>query len=110
MTGKSAVLRSERGSGDSRHLEASLTPEGDLVIEGQDLGDTVEKYYGFREYEWIWTIRAGDIPILLKALGVASDVLSALNQRFNGNNAADLKALLDSHEIPHEVWSRMAIN
>jgi len=107
MSGNSVILRSEKEFRDSRFLEASLTAEGDLVIEGQDLGDTVEKYFGVREYEWVWTIRAGDIPVLLKALGSTSDVLTALSMRFTGDNAAELKSFLDSNEIPHEVWSRM---
>ena len=80
---------------------------GDLVIEGQDLGDAVESYFGVREYEWIWTIRARDLPSLLNALGPSSDVLAGLSERFSGDNAADLKSFLDSHDIPHEVWSRM---
>jgi hypothetical protein len=107
MTGKSVVLRNVRDSQGTRHLEATLTGKGDLVIEGQDLGDGVEQIFGFREYEWIWTIRARDLPSLLEAMGATPNVLAALSERFSGDNAAELKSFLDSHDVPHEVWSRM---
>ncbi len=107
MKGKSVVLRSIKDARDSRHLEAAITADGDLEIEGQDLGDGVEQVFGVREYEWIWTIRARDLPSLLDAMGSSSDVLAAMSERFSGDNAADLKSFLDSHDVPHEVWSRM---
>jgi hypothetical protein len=107
MTGKTVVLRNIRGSQDTRHLQASLTREGDLVIEGQDIGDAVEQIFGVREYEWIWTIRARDIAILLSALGATSDVLKALSERFGDERAAELKSFLDDHDVPHDIWSRM---
>jgi hypothetical protein len=107
MTGKSVVLRNVRDAQGTRHLQATLTGEGDLVIEGQDLGDGVEQIFGVREYEWIWTIRARDLPSLLDAMGGSSNVLATLRERFSGDNAAELKSFLDSHDVPHEVWSRM---
>jgi hypothetical protein len=44
---------------------------------------------------------------LLRALGSSSDVLSSLSDRFSGDKAAGLKTFLDSHDIPHETWSRL---
>ena len=107
MTVKSVVLRDVRDAQGTRHLQATLTDMGDLVIEGQDLGDGVEQIFGVREYEWIWTIRARDLPSLVGAMGATSNVLAMLSERFSGDNAAGLKSFLDSHDVPHEVWSRM---
>jgi len=107
MTSKRVVLRNIRDSGGVRQLEASLSDKGDLVIEGWDFGAGVERVFGEREYEWIWTIRAGDLPILRHALGQDSDLLSALSRRFTGDNAAELKPFLDSHQVPYEIWSRI---
>jgi hypothetical protein len=108
MSIQSVVLRNTRDPEEgSRHLQASMTAVGDLVIEGQDLGDSVERALGVREYEWIWTVRAPHVPVLASALGGPGDVLSALEERFRGENAAGLKSFLDSQGIPHEVWSRM---
>jgi hypothetical protein len=101
------VLRDVRDDQGTRYLGASLTAEGDLVIEGQDRGAGVERIFGVREYEWAWTIRAGNVPALLRALGSSSDVLSTLSGRFSGDKAAGLKTFLDSHGIPHETWSRL---
>jgi hypothetical protein len=90
----------------TRRLEASLTEAGDLLIEGHDLGKGVEEFFGYREYEWDWTVRAGDIPALLTALGEDSDVLTALSRRFSGDQAAGLLSFLEEHGVPHESWSR----
>jgi len=80
MTSKSIVLRNSRG----RFLKASIKTDGDLVIEGQDIGAEVEAFFGYSEYEWAWTISAKDCDRLLAALGGEPDLLSALGERFSG--------------------------
>jgi hypothetical protein len=106
-TGKRVVLRNVEDAQGTRHLQASLKREGDLVIEGQDLGAGVKSALGVYEYEWAWTIRAADVSLLLDALGATSDLLSALRERFSGDRGADLGDFLESHDIPYETWSRM---
>lgn len=103
------VLRDLSDARDRRYLAAELTSEGDLLMQGQDLGDGVEAVFGegFREYEWAWTVRAAHVPKLLEALGAGGPVLAVLEHRFSGEKAAGLKQFLDDHEIPHESWSRM---
>ncbi len=103
MTSKSIVLRNSRG----RFLKASINTEGDLVIEGQDLGAEVEKFFGYSEYEWAWTISAKDCDRLLAALGGEPDLLSALGERFSGENAADLQSFLQSEGIKFAAWGRI---
>ena len=61
---------------------ASINAKGDLVIEGQDFGPGVKGIFGVSEYEWAWTISARDCEQLLVALGVESDLLSALGEKF----------------------------
>jgi hypothetical protein len=101
------ILRRIRDADGIQHLEASLNTNGDLVIEGQDLGDGVERALGVREYEWIWTVRAPHVPDLLQALEAKGDVLTALERRFSGEKAAGLHSFLESSGIPVERWSRM---
>ena len=103
---RSAVLRDIRDSGGSRHLKASIKPNGDLVIEGQDLGPAVEEFFGVMEYEWAWTVAAKDCE-KLRAVLETTDLLTALAERFSGENAADLQNFLESNDIPYEPWSRM---
>jgi len=103
MTSKSIVLRNS----SNRHLEASINAEGDLVIEGQDLGSEVEGIFGYSEYEWAWTISASDCDRLLVALGAKSDLLSALGERFSGKHAANLQSFLESEGIEFEAWGRI---
>ena len=101
------VLREERSKTDIRHLSAGYASNGDLLIEGQDLGDGVQRIFGRDEYEWVWTIRAAELPKLAMALGGASDLLQALAGRFSGANAGHLGAFLNEGSVPFETWSRI---
>jgi hypothetical protein len=107
MTTSHVVLRNVKDADGSRLLQASLTSEGDVVIEGRDFGDGVERVFGVREYEWAWTIPAASVDDLLSALPASGDVLSALRGRFSGENAAELGAFLESHGIATDRWSRL---
>ena len=107
MNSKHIVLRRVKDADGLRLLEASVTAEGDVLIEGYDLGDGVERALGVREYEWEWRIPATSVPLLLHALGVADHVLSALEARFSGDNAALLDSFLESNGIPTHRWSRL---
>lgn len=101
------VLRRVKDDDGSRLLEASLTVEGNVLITGSDFGDGVERLFGAREYEWAWAIPAAAVPALLHALDAADNVLSALEARFSGDNAALLGSFLEAHEIPTDRWSRL---
>ena len=103
MTKKSVVLR----NASNRHLEASIGANGDLVIKGQDLGPEVESFFGYSEYEWVWTVSAANCDRLLSALGAKTDLLSALGERFSGEQAADLQSFLESEGIEYTAWSRV---
>jgi len=101
------VLRDSEDAEGTRLLEAFLSSDGDILIQGRDYGDGVEQILGMREYEWAWKIPAGHVPALLRALEADDDVLSALKRRFSGNDAANLGECLDAHGIATEKWSRL---
>ncbi len=104
------VLRDIHDEDGVRHLEARFNDAGDLVIEGQDLGDGVERFFGagIREYEWIWTIRRASLAALGRALGVAEgEILAALGRRFSHPKCVELEPFLKEHEIALERWSRL---
>ena len=100
------TLRDVTDSDGSRRLTVRLDSAGALVIEGTDHGAGVDRVLGFREYEWVWTIAATDVPALLQALEATDDVVSAIHRRFSGDAAADLGPFLEAHGIPVERWSR----
>ena len=107
LTTSHVVLRDVKDPDGSRLLEATLTSEGDLVIEGWGFGAGVERIFGVREYEWVWTIHAASVGALLHALQATGDVLSALKDRFSAENASELGAFLESHGIATDRWSRL---
>jgi hypothetical protein len=94
LTTSHVVLRDVKDADGSRLLQASLASGGDIVIEGRDYGAGVERVFGVREYEWAWTIPAASVEDLRHALPASGDVLSALRDRFSGENAAELGAFL----------------
>lgn len=103
----SVVLRDERTSSMSRRLSARLTADGDLIVDGQDLGAPVRSYFGANEYEWSWTIRKQHLRALLAALGANSDVLAALKARFAPDRGDEIGTFLKDNAIPCEFWSRV---
>lgn len=99
------TLRDTEDADGVRRLTAALEG-GDLVIEGWDHGAGVERIFGYREYEWVWTVKADHVPRLRAALGDPPDLTAALLLRFGGEAAADLQPFLESEGIPYEAWSR----
>ena len=109
MSSGPVILRNLRDEGGVRRLSASLSEAGDLLIEGQDLGAGVERVFGsgIREYEWIWTIGAESVPLLLDAMKHAGHVLDALVEQFSDDKADSLKPFLDDNGVKYEAWSRL---
>ena len=111
MAPSSVTLRKERTPTDTRSLWAELSENGDLTIEGQDLGKEVEAFWGAgnTEYEWTITIRAADIPKLAKLLSAAAgdDLLKVLGDRFAEDEKFASKSFLEKNGIPLEFWSRV---
>jgi hypothetical protein len=103
------TLRDSRDAGGSRHLSATLKNDGSLLIEGQDIGPSGERFFGpgLTEYEWAWLIRPSGVTVLKLALGGGDDVLVALRERFAGDAAVGLQAFLQENGVVYEPWSRV---
>lgn len=67
--GRVVTLRNEIDGPDSRHLWAHLDQEGNLHIDGQDLGPKTAIVSSDGEYEWFETIDRSDLPKLIGLLG-----------------------------------------
>jgi hypothetical protein len=87
--------------GDKEHqiLEIYFNEEGDLVFEGYDIGDIVEKYWGDSDYEYFLTIKKEHVPaVLLLLIKECFDT-----KRFT--NDSEFRTWLEEKGIPSEFWS-----
>jgi hypothetical protein len=108
MSIKSVVLRDSCDESGSRFLGASISADGTLTINGQDLGSAVEEFFGEDdfEYEWTWTIKPREVARLVAVLEFGEYFLAALANRFSGEAAAGLHEFLEKNEIAYSAWSR----
>ena len=97
-------LRAEHNDADSRFLDAYLDGEGNLHVDGQDLGPATSIVSGDGEYEWFQTIKARHLPQLVQALGgePSQDILGLLEERFTGKGSYDFERILRGSGIPVE--------
>jgi hypothetical protein len=117
MLPAAAVVRRNVVLGDVRNDDGvwwrfvSLNDAGDLVIEGHDLGRGVESVWGvgLREYEFVRTVRAAELPALRRLLKVtgSSDLLDALEDRYAGQGTHELEKVLEEASIESEFQSRI---
>lgn len=64
---KKVQLLEERGS-TSRFIHARIEDNGNLVMDGQDVGDAPQKWFGDEDYEFWVTVEAEDKDSLILAL------------------------------------------
>ncbi len=106
MTSRRVSLRSVQRGLDRRRLEAFLDTDGDLHIEGQDLGPGTGPLGADGEYEWFLTIRAIDLPAIRAVLGIDADadLLGSLGRSWSGpTRSRDLEARIRESGIPTEL-------
>jgi hypothetical protein len=108
MSRSHVILRIERDGPDSRHLEAYLDEEGNLHLDGHDLGPKTAPVSDDGEYEWFEKVAAADLPRLIELLGgqPGEDILDLLHRRYTGAAAYDFTEALYSSGIRIErfVW------
>ena len=106
---RQVTLRDETSGLDRRHLWAYLDDEGNLHIDGQDLGPGTAPVSTDGEYEWFKKISAHDLPKLLTLLGAPpdADVLDVLDRQWSGDRAGDLETLIrnSGFKVETSVWS-----
>jgi hypothetical protein len=103
---RKVMLREEEDGPDRRYLWAYLDGDGDLHIDGQDLGSGTAIVSRDGEYEWFSTVAAEHLPRLVALLGGApeTDLLELLAERYVGDGAAELECLLRESDIPVELF------
>jgi len=106
---RTVAVREVHDPPDHRVLWAYMEHNGDLALDAQDLGPSVEQVFGagIREYEWKRTVAAAHIPQLITALGgTEDDVLDALEAWLPTHQPEDLEKLIEERGIPSTFWSR----
>jgi hypothetical protein len=91
------------------NIEARFEHET-LIIDGYDIGKTVENYWGDSDYEYTLTIPPESVlklcDILVIAQGDKQVLLNTLAARYCTNTCfSDIRKLLDDHKIPCEGFS-----
>ena len=81
-----------------------------LIIDGYDIGKTVDEAWGDSDYEYIMTIPAKRLPRLYGLLGVEEGdrktLLDTLAKRFHGNKCfSAIGNFLDQNSIEHETFT-----
>ena len=84
--------------------------EDKLIIDGYDIGKTVEEFWGDSDYEYVMTIPATSLPPLYGLLNVQvgdrKRLLSALAKRFHGNGCfSAIGSFLDQNSIDYESFT-----
>ena len=84
--------------------------KGKLIIDGYDMGKTVEEAWGDTDYEYIMTIPATSVVPLYGLLDVKAGnrkkLLKALAKRFHGNKCfSAIGDFLDQNSIKHETFT-----
>jgi hypothetical protein len=75
-------------------LSAEISENGDLVLDGQDLGSFVKETFGDYDYEHTLTLKSEYKDTLL---------LYLLKEKFP--NVSTFKEWFNEKEIPNEFWS-----
>ena len=110
MSGNRRVsLRAEEKDGDSRYLDAYVDDDGNLHIDGQDLGPGTGSVSSDGEYEWFRLINKADIPRLKKLLRapVDADILDVLEKSWRGYRSYRLEEIIRDSDLPSGIttWS-----
>ncbi len=84
--------------------------DNNLIIDGYDIGKTVEGAWGDSDYEYVMTIPEKNLPRLYDLLNVKTGnqraLLKALAKRFHGNKCfSALGDFLDQNGIDHETFT-----
>ena len=87
------------GTNDHQILEIYIDETGNLVFEGYDIGDAVERYWGDSDYEYWLTIKAQHLPTVL---------LNLIKECFDKKlftNDSEFRDWLEKQGIPSEFHS-----
>lgn len=91
-------------------IEAFFGADGSLIVEGYDIGKTVEEYWGDSDYEYSITILPDEVNKIYAVLKIQPDdqaqLLSYLKQHYNTNTCySEIRNWLDLNGVQHVGFS-----
>ncbi len=131
---KSINLQLIRTEKDLSTLEAMIDDDGDLMLEGYDLGETPEKFWGDEDYEYWWVIKKKHKKKIMRLLakeqfdtnshlkewlnekGIPGESLRTIDKDYKDTTLlwlikerfskdTDFARWLEKHHIPKSFWS-----
>jgi hypothetical protein len=93
-------------------IAAYFDKAGNLIIDGHDIGTTVEDIFGDSDYEYTTTIHRDNLEKLNVAFGLLTgsreEMLLFLKTHYNGNACySQIQSYLTQHDIPFDKFSWM---
>jgi hypothetical protein len=84
--------------------------DGKLVIEGQDIGKTVEEAWGDSDYEYFITVPSNEVIKLYGLFqakeGDEAGLLNAIADKYNTNTCySEFRDFLETNGVKHEGFS-----
>ena len=131
---KKITLQSNRTEKDFSELSAMVDDKGDLLLEGYDIGETPQKFWGDDDYEYWWVIKKkhkgkimrllakeqfdtdSDVKNWLNEKGIPGQSLTTIDKDYEDtallwlikerfNRDTDFTRWLGRHRIPKKFWS-----
>jgi hypothetical protein len=91
-------------------IEAYFNEAGGLVVDGYDIGKSVEDYFGDSDYEYVLTVPQPEVvklyTLFLLYPNDPSALLRHLQSQFNTNHCySDIKNFLEKNQVHYESFS-----
>ena len=93
--------------GGRRYVWLRLTKEGNLILEGQDLGGAANSFWGASEYEWAWSLHPEQLGSFLMSLHIKPSepaaILESIAAALNELDRTELQKVFE--EAGATFWS-----
>jgi hypothetical protein len=108
----SVVLFSFIAPGIKVTVESYFDEKGNLVVEGYDIGKSVEEFWGDRDYEYSMSVESGELRKLYQLfdirVGEKAELLNAIQARYHTNHCySEFRDFLSLNLIRFESFSWM---
>ena len=91
-------------------IEMYFNEAGNLILEGYDIGKSVEEYWGDSDYEYSATVASEEVDKLYLLLGLTTgsrtELLSYFQEHYHANDCySKIREFFTTHNIQHEGFS-----